>query len=71
MGPNFQREETKMKADFTKQIFVQVADREADRPIYSAFVDLDEADENAENCGDVGVYELVAVKHLKVTRELK
>ena len=68
-----------MKGDFTKQLFVQVLDRMARRrrkkegvkPIYSAFSDLDEADKNAENAGDVAIYQLVDVKHLKVTRELK
>ena len=60
-----------MKGDFTKQLFVQVADREGVTVIYSAFSDVDEADENAENAGDVAIYQLVEVKHLKVTRELK
>jgi len=60
-----------MKGDFTKQLFVQIANREGVKVIYSAFSDLDEADENAENAGDVAIYQLVGVKHLKVTRELK
>jgi len=60
-----------MKSDFTKEMFVQVLDRENDRPIYFAFPDLEDANENAENDADVAVYQLVAVKHLKITRQLK
>lgn len=60
-----------MKGDFPKHIFVQVFDREGTEPLRSVFTEIEEAREDAENGGDVAVYQLVAVKHLKVTRELK
>jgi len=60
-----------MKDDFPKQLFVQILDREGMIPIRSAFPDLEDAREDAENGGDVAIYQLVEVKGLKITRELK
>jgi len=68
---NCKKENTSMEGDFPKQLLVQVVDREDQEPIRSAFSDLEEAQEDAENDGDVAIYQLVGVKHLKVTRELK
>ena len=64
---NKSKEET-MKSDFTKELYVQVCDREGDKPAYAAFSDLIDS---SEDNGAVAVYELVSVKKLRVTRELK